>query len=787
MSAPDAPTGASTGEPDGTSAGALLRPGEPVDLDNCAREPIHVPGMIQPRGALVVVREDDGTVVQVSDNLATHLGRTPAEAIGRPLADLLGAPQAEALLTHVRDPRPLAPRNPLLLHHRDASGVVRLLDGALHRPPLPVEPPGSGDVPVLPVVVLEVEPASAARPLDFPNTYQAVRDALAALDRATTLVEVVDAAARHVRSLTGFDRVMIYRFDDDYNGEVVAEARREDLNPFLGLHYPASDIPPQARALYEKNWIRLIADVGYTPSPVVPTDLPTTGQPLDLTFSTLRSVSPIHLEYLANMGVRASMSISLLHEGRLWGLIACHHYSGPHEPPFEVRTAAEFLGATLSVRVVAQAEDERDARHRAAAGVLAGLVAASRDDETPLATALTEGLGLLELVGADGALVVAEGRTANLGTVPGPTARLAVLDWVRATAGPDGVAATDSLRTVDPAVGARAPDVAGVLGVVLPDGQAVVWLRDEVVRRVDWGGDPHNKAIALLEGDTVRLSPRRSFDRWREVVEGHGQPWEPEEVESAAALRTHVVEALYVRGRRDVRATEALQRSLLPVALPSVPGWSVEARYDAAGTGLVGGDWYDVLPLPTGEVAVVVGDVTGHGLEAAATMGQLRATLRGALLEQPDAGAAIGRLARAMRWLFPGRVASVLVAILDPATGAVRHASAGHPPLVVVAPDGSVAWGGRPSAPPLGIVERLPEERRAQVPPGGALVLYSDGLVERRDESLRDGLLRLGGVLAEPAGVPEPDVVVRRTRDAASTDDATLVVLRRGLPEPAAA
>ena len=179
------------------------------------------------------------------------------------------------------------------------------------------------------------------------------------LNRAHTLTDLYDAAARAVRDLTGFDRVMVYRYDQDYNGEVVAEAKRDDLNSFMGLHYPATDIPAQARALYEKNWLRLISDVDYTPVPLVPTIDPASGTPLDLTHATLRSVSPIHVEYLQNMGVHASMSISLLRRGRLWGLIACHHYAGPHLPPYGSRAAAEFLGSTLSLRLVDQFEDDQ--------------------------------------------------------------------------------------------------------------------------------------------------------------------------------------------------------------------------------------------------------------------------------------------------------------------------------------------------------------------------------------------------------------------------------------------
>ncbi|MFD6164596.1 SpoIIE family protein phosphatase [Oerskovia sp. NPDC060287] len=746
----------------------LLGPAEAIDLENCAREPIHVPGRIQPRGVLLVVRERDGLVVQCSATVRELLGRAPEDVVGTHLRDVLGPQDGTRLLDHAARHQDLAPHNPVEI--RTGAGGVVPTDAILHRPPLPAD--------AEPVVVVELEPA-VVRPLSFPNTYQAVRTALADLDRASTLDSLFTTAAEHVRRLTGFDRVMIYRFDADHNGEVVAEAKREDLNSFYGLHYPATDIPRQARALYEKSWIRLIDDVDYVPSDVVPTTLPTTGEPLDLTYSTLRSVSPIHLEYLRNMGVGASMSISLLRDGRLWGLIACHHYSGPHHPSYAVRAAAEFLGSALSVLLVAQSEEDRLVASRASSRLLAGLVADSRDEDTSLVEAITADDRLLDLVDADGVVVLAEGRSASLGRVPDEEGVALLVGWLAGLLSEtaDEVVAVDSLRVAAPEIADLLPDAAGVLGVLLSDGQAVVWLRDEVLRSVDWGGDPHNKAIALSEGDTVRLSPRKSFDRWREVVSGHSEPWAEDAVESAGALRSHLVEALYLRGRRDVRAAEALQRSLLPASLPEAPGWAVAARYEPAGGGFVGGDWYDALMLPSGALALVVGDVTGHGLQAAASMGQLRNTLRAALVRAGTAQGAVEQLAETVQWTMPGQIATLVVAVVDLTTGAVEYVTAGHPPPFFLVPGEGVVWGRLLGGPPLGLPSREVVAGTTTIGPGGALVLYSDGLFERRDESLKAGLRRLAGTFAEHVG--DIDAVLRSTRDPESEDDATLLVLRR--------
>src|SRR6195952_2859778 len=349
-----------------TDDATLVPVGTPIDLDNCAREPIHIPGSIQPRGVLAVVREPEFDVRQVSANVVELLGRSVDDVLGRHLSALIGQDQAALVQQAASNFGDLRERNPLECVV-DVGGDARLFDAILRR-----EPGG--------VLLVELEIAHGVRPFSFPNTYQAVRGSMEELNRAATLDELYDTTARAVRDLTFFDRVMVYRYDEDYNGEVVAEAKRDDLNSFMGLHYPASDIPAQARALYEKNWIRLISDVDYTPAPLVPDIDPASGAPLDLTYATLRSVSPIHVEYLQNMGVRASMSISLLNEGVLWGLIACHHYSGPHLPPFGNRAAAEFLGSTLSLRLVDQFEDQQLHKRLATQAVLGKITSAALDD-----------------------------------------------------------------------------------------------------------------------------------------------------------------------------------------------------------------------------------------------------------------------------------------------------------------------------------------------------------------------------------------------------------------------
>ena len=763
----------------------LLPPGTPIDLSNCEREPIHVPGSIQPRGVLLTVDEVGQVVRQASRNLADLIGVGADAALGRPLAEVIGVPAAEAVARSASAFGDLRDRNPVELT-LDVDGAPVPVDAILHRALLH-RPGGEAerDLPPATALVVELEPARGPRPFSFPNTYQAVRSTVAELNRASALQELYDITARAVRALTGFDRVMVYRYDADYNGEVVAEAKAPELNSFLGLHYPASDIPAQARALYEKNWIRLISDVDYAPAPIDPAAHPATAEPLDLTYSTLRSVSPIHLEYLRNMGVRASMSISLLRDDRLWGLIACHHYAGPHAPPFATRAAAEFLGSTLSLRLVDRASEEEVHRALQVRSTLAWLTAATLDEDRALTDTLLGSPNLLDLLPADGVSVCLQGTAGTRGA-PLPEGLAAAIAGWAADRGED-VVATDALHSIAPGFDAPSDVACGVLVLPLPDGQYLLWHRGETVQHIDWGGDPHNKAIAEREGDEVRLSPRKSFDRWRETLRGRSEAWTPQEVAEATELRTHLLEALYARQRSIVRAAETLQRSLL-TAPPLRPDLQVAVRYvPATREAQIGGDWYDVFTQPDGSAVLVIGDVVGHDTAAAAEMAQLRGLLRGIAYDSADGPARVlGRLDTAIEGLGLGAMATVLVARLTPGPGGratLRWSSAGHLPPAVVGRDGAARLldGGRADL-LLGVRPGGPRtESEVELADGATLLLYTDGLVERRDQLFDTGVALLVTALAELRGHPVEEVcdgVLARLVPDGAEDDVALVAVR---------
>ncbi|MEZ5291040.1 MAG: ATP-binding protein [Vicinamibacterales bacterium] len=489
---------------------------EPLTLANCDREPIHIPGAIQGHGLLAAC-QDDFVVTQVSANVESFLDRAPGAVLGTDLTSWLMAPSAE-LFTQAGAqgfPRDLNPIGVVA-----ASG--RRYDALIHRQ-------GAAGP-----VIVEFEPADH----QFSGWDPRVRRSVRRFQQATDIDALLDLCAREVRELTAFDRVMIYRFDADWNGRVEAEARDDRLEPFKGLHYPAADIPAQARRLYELNWLRIIPDVGYTPVALSPVVNPVTGSPLDLSFAVLRSVSPIHVQYLQNMGVTASMSVSLIYRDRLIGLIACHHYSGPRRVPYVTRETCEYLGQMMSWHLARLDAQETTARtlatHRAQADVVSAVATA------PSIPAGLMDPAMLALTDASGAAVVYEGRVAEIGRTPGEL-RIRQLVHFLSQPGIQGTFTTDRLSDHMPATAHWDDTAAGVLAVDISRefGEFILWFRQATERVVHWGGDPraHGSVVPDASG-APRLSPRGSFALWREVVRGRSLPWEPWQVEAAERLRT---------------------------------------------------------------------------------------------------------------------------------------------------------------------------------------------------------------------------------------------------------
>jgi two-component system, chemotaxis family, sensor kinase Cph1 len=496
----------------------FIPPDEPVDLTNCDREPIHIPGSIQPHGALLAVTEPELVVVQASENTLALLGIAHGEILGAPLSRVLDEPGLAALhdARGRVSPRP-ADALPLTVRGRAFDGILYRASGLL---------------------VLELEPASApggdsaeARRLYDDRAREGLRR-MAEMERLEDLWPVL---ATLVREFTGFDRVMVYRFSErDGSGEVIAEQRADDLEPYLGLHYPATDVPRQARRLYVLSRLRLVPDAAYSPVAVVPSDSPITGAPLDLSSSVLRSVSPIHREYLANIDVRASMSVSLVKDEALFGLVACHHRT-PRFVRHETRMLCEFLSDVVSWMLGPKLESEASRALVHANAVQVELVERMSTQPDFAAALIGPRPSALDLVGAGGLAVVHGESITTTGVTPKEDQIAGLVAWLRS--GMEGAEiVTEELSAAYPPAAEFKDTASGLLAVAVSKAQGVflLWFRPESVREVRWGGDPR-KAV-VTEGE--HLLPRRSFAVWTERVHGRSAPWAAWEVTAAAELRS---------------------------------------------------------------------------------------------------------------------------------------------------------------------------------------------------------------------------------------------------------
>ncbi|PWS36748.1 hypothetical protein DFH01_16595 [Falsiroseomonas bella] len=516
-----------------------------ADLSNCDREPIHIPGSVQPHGLLLVLHPESLEVLQAAGD-GGLLGAGAAPAAGQAAADLLPAAVLAEIASLPEEPAPTAGR---ALEAALPGGGV--LDIVAHRTPAGI--------------ILEIEPLEGAGGAVRPGPLPVVLSMIARLGEAGTLGAFCQAAADEVRRVTGFDRVMVYRFAPDDSGEVIAEARDAGIGAYLGLHYPASDVPRQARELYVQNWLRIIPDARYVPAPLVPPVSPLTGRPTDLSCCALRSVSPLHLDYLANMGVRASMSLSIVQGGRLWGLIACHHRT-PHRVPVAIRGACELFARMFSLQIEAKQRAEDHAHAERMHRVHEGLVRVmAREDNLALGL-IRQRPNLLDFMDSAGVALLIEGNYAALGRVPEEEQVRAFAAWAGSRA-EDGVLVLDSLAEAFPPARGFAAVAAGalVLSLTRDPRDCIIWFRPEVVQTVTWAGNP-NKPVEVTGGG-ARVAPRRSFAAWRETVRGRCRPWRAIEVEAAQALRVSLLEVVLRRMDEVARErAEARQRQDLLLA-----------------------------------------------------------------------------------------------------------------------------------------------------------------------------------------------------------------------------
>jgi len=516
-----------------------------VDFSNCDRELVQFPGAIQPHGAMLIVGEPDYVVLQASANSAELLGVPPEDLLGKSIGEILGrgAPTFfERLQLMSLD------NTPVHVVREFFAGSARGVNIFAHR--------CDG------VLILELELIS--RELDLQNgngnLYSEVRATIALLQETKGLQNFFDLAVERIRAFTGYDRVMAYKFAEDGSGHVIAEAKREDLEPYLGLHYPATDIPAPARRMFSLSWLRHLPDVDYVPVPLVPENHPETGRPIDMSYAMLRSVSVMYSDYLKNMGVKSTMVMPLMKDGALWGLISSMHHSGPRHVPYEARMAAEFLAHMLSLLTAAKEDAEGADRRLRMTGVVDQLVEAlcrEPDLHVSLGDRNRE-LNLLSLIDAQGAAVVSRDKVSLMGATPSEEEVRALAAWlVKAN---EAVVATDRLPELYPPADAFKSVASGVLSARLSTHQLefVLWFRPEHIEIVTWAGDP-KKPVKVSETDgEIRLMPRSSFALWKESVTGRCDPWHKNDKDAVVELRQAIMEVILNRAAEIERANRAL-------------------------------------------------------------------------------------------------------------------------------------------------------------------------------------------------------------------------------------
>lgn len=491
----------------------------PLDLTNCDKEPIHIPGKIQAHGFLIAINVDSLNVDFITENIADFVSVVPKTLLGRPLQDLENILELKGQLL------------PLLKLGQAQSGfdTVNPYPLKINSKPHYLIISLSG-----PVFLLEFEPLTLQ--YDIQNL---IGKSVSEILMGKNLRSLLHNTAKQIKEIIHYDRVMIYKFLEDGHGEVIAEVKDDALEPFYGLHYPASDIPKQARELYKLNYTRIIADVNSASAAI----LTFNEEPLDLTHSVLRAVSPIHIQYLKNMGVESSFSISLICGSELWGLIACHNYS-PKFIDYKAREAAKLIGKIVSSALEYREEEEESEQHNNYQEALNKLsLQLTKDGD--LLTVLTEQDNILkDVVGATGVAVLFENKVTTQGTTPDTDQLKELFSWLQGTV-EDAVYYTRRLPEVFHPAKEYKEIGSGIIACMIAqdNSELIIWFRPEQVTTVNWAGNPDKPAILDEEGQTT-LSPRKSFEIWSEIVEHTAFKWTTGEIANVVKVRDKVVSAI---------------------------------------------------------------------------------------------------------------------------------------------------------------------------------------------------------------------------------------------------
>lgn len=469
-------------------------------IAKCDLEPVRYIGAVQKFGGLIICDPSTLRVKQISENTPTLLGLAPSELLGQSLGDIFALPSLNAPY----------------VSFSERGKQIFTYERAGYR-------------------YFEIEPTPTS---DAGALSNQLRSALDSIHNQNNWQQFLAEGVRQVQAISGFDRVMIYRFHEDNHGEVVAEAVRPGVESYMGLHYPASDIPAPARETFLHNWVRIIPDITAPAEPLVGERLPG-NDPSDLGQTLVRAVSPIHLVYLKNMRVAASLTLSIISEGKLWGLVACHHLT-PRYIDGHVRAACETVARILSTslrNVEVHVESAERERQRNFLKIIANRIAVAEDIGREVMS-IPSILDLIECDGAAASLYI-DGMWETSGKVPNSAQLADLITWLSHEHPNEEVFATHELASVYPAANEFKSIGAGLLAIAIPKTRRnyILLFRPEIMETVRWAGKPNEKNT----DSQGKLSPRASFAEWAEQVAGKSKPWAAWDIDAAHDLRAAIL------------------------------------------------------------------------------------------------------------------------------------------------------------------------------------------------------------------------------------------------------
>lgn len=510
-----------------------------TNLESCGDELIYSPGFIQPHGVLFMLQAPDLKILQVSVNVEHFFGIPAEMLLDESLEVLFPAEQVQIIRNYLTQENieifnPFEITKNLNLTSKDPSEKTELFRGMLHR--------------TVDGIMLEIEPQKRQQHHESIQFYERLICSIVNLRNTQNLIDLAQALAREVKSITGFDRVMVYRFESDQSGMVIAEAKESHLESYLGLHYPKTDIPIASRKLFSSHALRFIPNVNYVPSFLIPNNYPLTNKPLNLSNSILRGVISHHIEYLQNMGVFGSMTISLFDGKHLWGLIACHNYT-PKLVDYETRKSCEFIGKFVSIEILNKQQEELNIYRKKVKSIQDDMQKVLLQKPNLIEQVLTDNTTqLLNLLHSQGAAIMLDDRLILVGQTPSDEQVRSLVCWLHEH-NRERVFATNALSRLYPEAKQFKDRASGILAISIHLSNVkerfyhIIWFRPEQIQTVNWAGNPLD-SFTVDEVGKMKLSPRKSFELWKETVQETSLPWEFAEQETAKEMHNTLMLAV---------------------------------------------------------------------------------------------------------------------------------------------------------------------------------------------------------------------------------------------------